>query len=63
MCVCVCVWGGGGGGGKFMLFFFFFLASNFSIFEDLTYNYYRLTMLFKTHIFRLDYEELEESLK
>ena len=38
----------------FMEIFFFFLASNFSTFEDLTYSYYRLMMLFKIHTFLLD---------
>ena len=38
----------------FSFFSFFFLVFNYSIFEDLTYSYYRLMMLFNAHTFLLD---------
>ena len=38
----------------FFRFFGFFLASDFFIFKDLTYNYCKLMMLFKTQTFLFD---------
>ena len=38
----------------FVFFSFFFLASDFFIFKNLTYGYYKLMMLFKTQTFLLD---------
>ena len=38
----------------FRFFRFFFLASDFFIFKDLTYNYCKLMMLFKTETFLFD---------
>ena len=38
----------------FVFFVFFFLASDFFIFKDLTYNYCKLMMLFKTQTFLFD---------
>ena len=39
---------------KNMFFSVFFLASDLFIFKDLTYNYCRLMMLFKTQTFLFD---------
>ena len=38
----------------FSFFSVFFLASDFFIFKDLTYNYCKLMMLFKTQTFLFD---------
>ena len=38
----------------FFVFSVFFLASDFFIFKDLTYNYCKLMMLFKTQTFLFD---------